>query len=211
MEIIWNPFAIEKKSMEIVDELLENAPEFPPDQKAIIKRIVHATGDPDLVNNIVFHPDAINEGIEALQNKSNIFVDVNMLKAGISLNELQKYGGSVVCSIADEYIKQIAKDLNTSRAAAAIRSHSGELNGAIIAIGNAPTALFEVLQMAEEGIKPALIIGTPVGFVGAKESKEMLIEQNNIPFITVTGTRGGSPIAAAVMNAILRLGGNNNA
>ena len=129
-----------------------------------------------------------------------------MVRTGINKRALKKFGGEVFCKIADDDTKELAKSANITRAMAAMRIFGKNLNGAIIAVGNAPTALFEVLRLVrEENILPAAIIGVPVGFVGAADSKVELAAQNKIPFITVSGTKGGSSIAVAVVNAILYL------
>ena len=129
-----------------------------------------------------------------------------MVRTGINKRALKKFGGEVFCKIADDDTKELAKSENITRSMAAMRIFGKNLNGAIIAVGNAPTALFEVLRLVrEENILPAAIIGVPVGFVGAADSKAELAAQNKIPFITVSGTKGGSSIAVAVVNAILYL------
>ena len=121
---------------------------------------------------------------------------------------MAKFGGEVHCLIGDALVAEEAKKLGITRSMVAMRTFGAKLNGSVVAIGNAPTALFEVLRlMREEGVRPACIIGIPVGFVGAAESKEALIEQSPVPYITVRGTKGGSPIAASVVNAIQYLKG----
>ena len=208
MEIIWNPKEIEAKSMAIVDEYLVGYA-FTPIEKDVVKRIIHTTGEPTILSSVLFHPYAARDGITALRGGANIFTDVNMLKAGINTKTLNGFGGEIFCGVAEEEIAQVAKDGGITRSAAAMRMYGKRLNGAVIAIGNAPTALFEVLDLIEKGIaKPALVVGTPVGFVGAMESKELMIEKNLIPYITVRGTRGGSPIAASIVNALMYFRGD---
>ncbi|OEF97991.1 precorrin-8X methylmutase [Desulfuribacillus alkaliarsenatis] len=208
LQIIWNPQEIERKSMSIIDEYLQGK-SFAPVEKDIIKRIIHTTGDPDILDSICIHKEASRAGIEALRGGCNVYTDVNMLLAGVNRKKLQGYGGDAYCKIADEDIAKAAQELGITRAAAAMRLWGSQLDGSVVAIGNAPTALFEVLDLIEKGIaKPALIVGTPVGFVGAMESKELMIEKNLVPYVTVRGTRGGSPSAVSVVNALLYYQGN---
>jgi len=209
MNIIWNPQEIEAQSMNIIESYLMDY-DFSPVQKEVVKRVIHTTGDPKIISNIRFHPDAVRAGINALHQGRPIFTDVNMLKAGINRKKIGGFGGEVFCSIAEPEVGEKAQEWGITRAAAAMRSFGERLNGAVVAIGNAPTALFEVLDLIEKGIaQPALIIGTPVGFVGAAESKDIMVEKNLLPYITVTGTRGGSPIAVSMINALLYYKGEN--
>ncbi|WP_405752454.1 precorrin-8X methylmutase, partial [Anaerovibrio slackiae] len=139
-----------------------------------------------------------------LQSGCNIYTDVEMVRTGINKRKLASFGGEVFCRVAEPEIAAAAKEQGITRSMAAMRSFGQEMNGAIIAIGNAPTALFEVLRMVEEeGLRPAAIVGIPVGFVGAADSKAALASNTLVPYVTVEGTKGGSPIAAAVINAIM--------
>ncbi|CFY06901.1 Cobalamin (vitamin B12) biosynthesis CobH/CbiC, precorrin-8X methylmutase [Syntrophomonas zehnderi OL-4] len=203
MDIIWDPQIIETQSMAIIEPYLQgysfNAPE-----KAVVKRVVHTTGDPSIIEHIFFHPAACKIGIEALRKATAVFTDVNMLLTGINPTKLAAYGATVSCGIAEPEVVKAASKWQITRAAAAMRLWGSRLNDAIVAIGNAPTALFELLALIDKGVaRPALIIGTPVGFVGAAESKEMMIKENLVPYMTIRGTRGGSTIAAAMVNALL--------
>ena len=204
MEFIKQPMAIENKSFEII------APYLPKNLSAeeikIYSRIIHAAGDVDYSNIIKISSGAIESGLNAIRAGKNIYTDVEMVRTGINKRELKKYGGEVFCKIADDDVKIFAEREKITRAMAAMRMFGESLNDSIIAIGNAPTALFEVLGME---IKPALIIGVPVGFVGAADSKEALANQNKIPFITVSGTKGGSSIAVAAVNALIYLLGRD--
>ena len=133
-----------------------------------------------------------------------------MVRTGINKRALKKFGGEVFCKVSDDEVKKFATTEKITRSMAAMRIFGKDLNNSVVAIGNAPTALFEVLRLVrEEKISPAVIIGVPVGFVGAADSKSELANQNEIPFITVEGTKGGSPIAVAAVNAILYLLDNN--
>ena len=133
-----------------------------------------------------------------------------MVRTGINKRKLAAFGGQVFCKVADPEIAKVAKEQGITRSMAAMRSFGQDMNGAIIAIGNAPTALFEVLRMVEEeNLRPAAIVGIPVGFVGAADSKAELAANTLVPYATVEGTKGGSPIAAAVVNAIMYIIDNN--
>lgn len=201
--MIKNPMEIENRSMEIIAPYLENL-NLSAEEVQIYSRIIHAAGDPDYARVIRIHPDAIESTKRAIQSGANVFTDVEMVRTGINKRVLNRFGGEVFCRVADDEIRSLAERENITRSMAAMRSFGKNLDGSIVAIGNAPTALFEVLRLSrEENIKPAVIIGIPVGFVGAADSKSELANQNQIPFITVEGTKGGSPIAAASLNAIL--------
>ncbi len=202
MDIIWNPQTIEAQSMAIIEPYLQGY-HFSPAEKAVVKRVVHTTGDPTIIDSIRLRPDACLTGIGALRQGAAIFTDVNMLMAGINKHKMAEYDGSISCAIAEAEVREAAADWQITRAAAAMRLWGNRLSGAIVAIGNAPTALFELLDLIEKNIaQPALIIATPVGFVGAAESKELLVKKNLLPYMTIEGTRGGSPIAAAMVNAL---------
>ena len=201
--MIKNPMEIENRSMEIIAPYLEKL-NLSAEEVQIYSRIIHAAGDPDYARVIRIHPDAIDSTKHAIQSGANVFTDVEMVRTGINKRVLNRFGGEVFCRVADDEIRSLAEKENITRSMAAMRSFGKNLDGSIVAIGNAPTALFEVLRLSrEENIKPAVIIGIPVGFVGAADSKSELANQNQIPFITVEGTKGGSPIAVASLNAIL--------
>jgi len=203
-DINWDPAAIMEESMRIIEGHIKNV-NLPVEEKTVIKRVVHTSGDPGLIDLMNFAPEAVQKGIEALKKRCHIFTDVNMVRSGINERLITKLGGQVHCHIASTRVAEIAKELGITRAAAAMRLNAGYLDGQLVAIGNAPTALFEILSLARRGIcRPALVVGVPVGFVGAAESKEALI-QSDLVYITLRGTRGGSPIAAAIINALLHL------
>lgn len=200
---IKKPMEIENRSMEIIAPHLEGL-NLTDDEKKIYSRIIHASGDVEYAPIIKIHPEAIAATKNALVEGKNIFTDVEMVRRGINLRTLKKFGGEIYCKISDVDTRELAKAENITRSMAAMRIFGKQLENQIIAIGNAPTALFEVLRLVkEENIRPAVIIGVPVGFVGAAEAKAQLILQKNIPFITVEGTKGGSSIAVAAVNAIL--------
>ncbi|HJT10198.1 MAG TPA: precorrin-8X methylmutase [Candidatus Nitrosotalea sp.] len=195
--------SIEDKSMEIIEKELGPHP-YSQNEWTIVKRVIHSTADFDFAkaNKIIFHKQAIESGINALKNGCNIIVDVNGVVGLLNKDNLSKFGNKVICSISDPAVVDEAKRQNKTRAQTAMRLGAKDIDGGIVAIGNAPTALQEIVQMAKEGIaKPALVIGIPVGFVCAAESKEELAK-TEIPYITNVGRKGGSPCASAILNAL---------
>ncbi len=196
------PLEIETESMKFIESKVDLS-RFSQAEIPVVKRIIHATGDLDIGKDVIFTPGAVHKGIQALKNGRDIITDVNMLKTGIDKKRLSHLGGEVHCRIDQKDIHSKAKDTGTTRAASAIYSFDEFISNQVVAIGNAPTALYALLDMVEEYIVPALIIGVPVGFIDAKESKEALQEME-IPYITIKGYKGGSPVASAVINAILR-------
>ena len=205
MDFIKEPMAIENRSMELIAPHLSG---LGLDERAtkVYSRIIHASGDVDYAPIIRVSPEAIDTAIEALRGGAHVYTDVEMVRTGINKKKLASFGGEVHCLVADPNIAAHAKKEGITRSMVAMRRFGKDLNGSIVAIGNAPTALFEVLRLVhEEGIRPACIVGIPVGFVGAAESKAELAENGIIPYITVAGTKGGSPIAAAAVNAMMYL------
>ena len=200
---ITKPMEIEDRSMEIIAPHLAGLA-LNDDERKMYSRIIHASGDVGYAPIIKIHPEAISATKAALLRGANIFTDVEMVRRGISIRTFTKFGGEIFCKVSDVDVREFAKQEGITRSMAAMRIFGKRLNGEIIAIGNAPTALFEVLRLVrEENIKPAVIIGVPVGFVGAAEAKAQLSAQNDVPFITVMGSKGGSSIAVAAVNAIL--------
>lgn len=198
--------SIEDKSMEIIENEIGphsyNEHEWP-----IVRRVIHATADFDFarVNKIVFHKDAIQSGINALKNGCNIVVDVNGVIGGFNKDNLKQYGNKTICNISDPDIVSEAKKLNKTRAQTSMRLASSQIDGGVVAIGNAPTALVEVIQMIREKVtQPALVVGIPVGFVCAVEAKEEL-QRLDTPYITNIGRKGGSPCASAIINALFKI------
>ena len=200
---IKDPMAIEDRSMEIIAPHLEGLA-LTDEEKIICSRIVHASGDVGYAPIVRIHPDLIDVAKSTLSAGRNIFTDVEMVRRGINIRTFRKFGGEIFCKISDVDTRELAKREGITRSMAAMRIFGKRLDGQIIAIGNAPTALFEVLRLVrEENIRPAMIIGVPVGFVGAAEAKSQLIAQREIPYVTVVGTKGGSSIAVATVNALL--------
>ena len=205
MDFITKPMEIEHRSMEIIAPHLAGLNLSEAETK-VYSRLIHAAGDVDYAPLIQIHPEAIEKAQKALLAGCDIYTDVEMVRTGINKRKLATFGGEVHCLIAAPEIAELAKAEGITRSMAAMRRFGRKLEGSIVAIGNAPTALFEVLRLTkEEGVRPACIVGIPVGFVGAADSKEALRQQELVPYITVEGTKGGSPIAAAALNAIMYL------
>jgi precorrin-8X/cobalt-precorrin-8 methylmutase len=203
------PEEIEQRSLQIIADLLP-AGVWEPGELAVVKRLVHTSGDPSLAAAVRFHAHAVAAGVTALLGGRTVFTDTQMVRIGINESRVAALGGEVECLIADEAIAAEAKRTGRTRAACAMRAFGSRLEGAVVAIGNAPTALREVLALAAEGVaRPALVIGMPVGFVDAAESKEALMA-SDLTYITIAGTRGGSPLAAATVNALLRILGEHD-
>lgn len=197
------PSEIEAESFKIIErEIGEHS--FDPATFKVIQRVIHATGDFSFAENMRFSPGAIEAGIEAIKAGKNILTDVTMVASGISKLMLQTYGGEVICKVADPDIATAAKAATKTRSEMAISTCLDDSIG-IVAMGNAPTALVQAIASVKEmdGPKP-LLIGVPVGFVNAAESKALLEEENGC-YITSLGRKGGSPVAAAIVNALIRL------
>lgn len=197
------PQDIEAESFRIIEREL-GPTGFTPDEFAVVRRCIHATGDFSFAENMRFHPQAISAGLAAIRAGKNILVDVNMAASGISRGLLAGFGGRVICRVAEPETAAMAKANGTTRSDAAM-SRSVADNIGIVAVGNAPTALLKVMELIDQGLfAPDLVIGVPVGFVNASESKEILVQQS-FPFITALGRKGGTPVAVAAVNALLRL------
>ena len=198
--------SIENESMEIIDREVGSHP-YSDMEWPIVRRIIHATADFDFAgkNKIVLHKDAIKSGTSALKNGCSIITDVNGVIGGLNKQNPKDFGNNLICNISDPDLAERAKQENKTRAQMSMRIAASEMNGGILVIGNAPTALLEVIKMIREGVtKPALVIGIPVGFVSAEESKEEL-QTVDVPFITNTGRKGGSSCAASIVNALFKL------
>ncbi len=195
------PESIEQESMRIIDGYTRGW-HIPDRVRPIVKRVIHTTGDFEYLKTLVFHPDAVRAGVDALRGGATIYTDVTMVKSGIN----KRYGHSVVCALNEEGVKELAEREGITRAAASIRSLSERLDGSIVAIGNAPTALLTLLDMVKSRmVSPALIVGTPVGFVNAREAKLVLEALDTVPYITNRGFKGGSTVAAAIVNALIKM------
>jgi precorrin-8X/cobalt-precorrin-8 methylmutase len=198
--------SIEDGSFAIIDS--EAGPhQFSPSEWQVVRRVIHATADFEFKDLMRFHPDAVRTGIDALRSGCPVVVDVKMITAGLNEDRLKVYGCSTHCFISDNDVIGAAKAANGTRAIEAMRKahRRGLLNGAIVAVGNAPTALLETARLVEEAdARPALVIGVPVGFVSAAESKEAALRLST-PYIVARGRKGGSTIAVAIIHALLLL------
>ncbi len=207
------PADIERTSMAIItQELDELGLALSPDEAPVIKRVIHTSADFDYAKNLVFTSDAVRLATDALRRGGQtIITDTNMAKAGVSRVGLDKLGGEVRCFMADPDIAQRAKDQGSTRAVAAMQKAARDYPGAILAVGNAPTALFEIVRQMERGVRPALVIGVPVGFVNVVEAKEAVLaacRRYDVPAIVALGRKGGSNVAAAICNALVYLAGD---
>ena len=196
------PADIEKRSFAIITEELGGRT-FPESVAEVVKRVIHTSADFDYADNLCFSPDAVERAKAALEAGATIVTDTNMALAGISKPTLAKLGGRAVCLMADEDVAREAKERGVTRATVSME-HAAKLDGPLIfAIGNAPTALIRLHELMEEGaVSPALVIGVPVGFVNVVESKELFIG-GETPYIIARGRKGGSNVAAAIVNALL--------
>ena len=199
--------SIEDASMQMIEDEIGthqyNEKEWP-----IVRRIIHSTADFDFAdkNKIIFQENAIQSAMDALKKGCSIVVDVNGVIGLLNKQNPKDFGNEIVCNISKPEIMELAKLEGKTRSQVSMREAKAEIDGGIVAIGNAPTALLEVIEMVKEGIvKPALIIGIPVGFICAVESKEALVKLENTPFITNLGRKGGSSSASAIINAIFKL------
>lgn len=196
------PMDIERRSFEIITELLGER-KFLPEEEPVIKRAIHTTADFDYADNLVFSKDAVKTGIEALRNGCDIVTDTQMARAGINKTILGKLGGTVHCFMSDEAVAKEAKERGITRAVVSMEHAANLKKPCIFAIGNAPTALIALKELSDaKKIEPVLIIGVPVGFVNVVESKELIIS-SSLPYIVARGRKGGSNVAAAICNALV--------
>jgi precorrin-8X/cobalt-precorrin-8 methylmutase len=206
MSVHLTPEEIEAASFRIIDAEVGEHP-WPATEWQVVRRVIHTSADFDYARTMVFSDNAALHGIAALRRGRGIVTDTNMAMAGIAKARLASCGIRIACHVSDPELAVAAKELGVTRSILAARKGAADQGNGIFVFGNAPTALFELLRlMREEGLRPDLIIGLPVGFVGAAESKERLIleaAQFEVPFITARGRKGGSNVAAAVVNALL--------
>jgi precorrin-8X/cobalt-precorrin-8 methylmutase len=175
---------------------------FSPEEERVAVRIIHASGMVEIARDIVFSPGVVAVARDALNNGAPILCDSKMVANGVTRARLPAHN-EVVCTLDDPRVADLARDVGNTRTAAAMELWRDRLAGAVVAIGNAPTALFRVLEMLDaSALKPAAVIGMPVGFVGAAESKEALIADGRVPFITIRDRKGGSAMTAAALNAL---------
>ena len=196
------PREIETRSFEIITQELGDR-KLPADQELIIKRCIHTSADFDYADNLCFSENAVKKAMDAIKGGACIVTDTQMAKSGINKRALARYGGEVFCFMSDEDVAAQAKENGTTRATASMDKAASLKQPLIFAIGNAPTALVRLYELIEEEkIRPELIIGVPVGFVNVVQSKE-LIMQTDVPYIVARGRKGGSNIAACIVNALL--------
>ena len=201
------PEEIEKRSFEIItEELIKRGIRLPKEEELITKRVIHTSADFDYAETLCYSKGAVEILKELIKNGADIVTDTNMALAGINKKALTKFGGEAHCFMADEEIALLAKQRNVTRAAVSMEKAAAIKKPVIFAIGNAPTALIKLYEMAEmrgkKEWKPAFVIGVPVGFVNVEAAKELILG-TDIPYIINKGRKGGSNIAAAICNAIL--------
>ena len=203
MPEITAPMEIEKRSFEIITEMLGNRV-LDPENEAVIKRVIHTTADLDFADTLVFSEHAVSKGIAALKSGCDIVTDTQMAKSGINKQILKSLGGEAHCFMSDPDVAEEAKSRGVTRAMVSMEKASTLPKRCIYAIGNAPTALFVLRELLEKGqlANAALIIAVPVGFVNVMESKELIIA-SDVPHIAARGRKGGSSVAAAICNAML--------
>ena len=201
------PADIERTSMGIITaELAARGLAIPPENAAVVKRVIHTTADFDYAENLRFTPGAAAAGVAAMRAGAVVITDTNMALAGITKPGLAKLGGQAACYMADPEVARIAAETGTTRAVASMHRAAQEHPGAILVVGNAPTALLTIAEEIEAGLRPALVIAVPVGFVNVVESKEALFAAcaaHGVPAIAAMGRKGGSTVAAAVCNALI--------
>ena len=198
------PAEIEARSMEIIQEELGGRT-FPAEVLPVVKRVIHTTADFDYAGNLVFSPGAVEQGVAAIKAGCAVVTDTQMARSGINKRVLERFGGEALCFMSDPDVADEAKARGVTRAAVSMERAAGLDRTLILALGNAPTALVRACELLEEGaMKPALIIGAPVGFVNVVESKELLLTED-VPYIVARGRKGGSNVAAAICNAMLYL------
>lgn len=196
------PMDIEKRSFAIITEELGDTPLIP-GTELVVKRCIHTSADFDYAKNLCFSPNAVEKAIEAIKNGACIVTDTQMAKSGINKRALARYGGEVYCFMSDEDVAKEAKEKGSTRATVCMDKAAAMDKPLIFAIGNAPTALVRLYELITEGkLKPELIIGVPVGFVNVVQSKELIME-TGAPYIVAKGRKGGSNIAACIVNALL--------
>ena len=199
--IITDPMEIEKRSMEIIESGLPKG--IPEENKAVVKRVIHCTADFDYAENLSFSKDAVQKALSALKKGCDIITDTQMALAGINKAAASKLGCRIHCFMSDPDVAEKAKELGCTRAAISMEKAKELDRPLIFVIGNAPTALLKLKELIDAGeIAPLLVIGVPVGFVNVVESKNAIME-TNVPYIISKGRKGGSNVAAAIVNALM--------
>ncbi|GAP63586.1 precorrin-8X/cobalt-precorrin-8 methylmutase [Ardenticatena maritima] len=203
------PEQISAASFAVIRRTLQAAGvRLPPEQAPIVERIIHATADFEFAHITRFSAGAVAAGVAALQQGAPIVCDVNMVRVGLDMRRLRDLGGAAYCFVHEATTAERARCEGITRSAAGVRiaAEQGLLDGGVLVVGNAPTALFEALHLLDtERIRPALIVGVPVGFINTVESKAALMHRHDVAWIATAGRKGGSPVAVAIVNALLRL------
>lgn len=198
------PEEIERRSFEIIDGLVDLSGRTPA-EAALVRRVVHATGDPAFAPLLSWSPRAVELGAAALAAGAPVVTDVEMARAGVSKVRAARFGSSVSCYLAAPGVPEEARDRGLTRSIVAVERAVAEHPEAVFAFGNAPTALFRLLELVDEGrARPALVVGVVVGFVGAAESKDALMARADVPWVSCRGNKGGSNVAAACVNALFK-------
>lgn len=201
------PNEIEKRSFELIEEELAAAGKtLDPKTKPIVLRVIHTTADFDFFDNLKFSENAVDTAVTLLRSGTDIVTDTNMARAGINKTALAKWGGEVRCFMADEDVARAAAERGITRAAASADKAAALGRPVIFACGNAPTALIRLSELIRAGeFRPELVIAAPVGFVNVVPAKELIME-SGVPYIAAVGRKGGSAVAAAIVNALIRMG-----
>ena len=195
------PEEIEALSFKIIDQEA-GSHHFSSEQWQVVRRMIHTSADFEYKNSVRFHPQALRAGLDAIGQGKVLFTDTNMARVGIRKKELSRFGAEVKCYISDDHVRRIAADTGVTRASAAVDAAIDKISGGIYVVGNAPTALLRLIELVKgKKVSPALIIGLPVGFVNAAEAKAALMELD-LPYISNIGRKGGSNVAASVVNAL---------
>ena len=201
------PEEIDRESLKMVQASLPTSLSLSPQEHYVLCRIVRAEGDPAIAESVRFSDGAVERGLEALKSGAAVVTDVRMVEMGISKALLRNRGVATHCMIDAPEVAERAQREGTTRSVAAVRELAPLMNGSVVAVGNAPTALLALLDLVDSGnVAPALVLGMPVGFVACAESKDELVRRD-VPHIAITGRRGGSSAAAATVNALLDLMG----
>ncbi len=200
------PEDIQKRSFEIIDAEVPEPRPFQGDQWLVVRRMIHTSADFDLLDLIRFHPQATGRGIESLSRGCTIITDTEMAHAGITSARMNRLGCTVECLMNAPEVRERALRDGVTRASAAVDCALSRIDGGIYVVGNAPTALLRLLERIAEGAcRPDLVVGMPVGFVNAARSKDLLVEQGVVPYITIRGRKGGSALAASVINQLAEM------
>jgi len=210
MSYVKEPMSIEKKSFEIIDQEMDQGlkSRLTMEELAVVKRVIHTSGDFEYQQLIGFQHNPIEEGIKALSEGTKIYADTNMICAGVNKRTLQRLGCEVYTHVSDEEVAKEAKEKGETRSMIGMKKALEDPQTSIFIIGNAPTALFTLLENRKTDNRPKLVIGVPVGFVGAEESKKEL-EKTDLPSVVIRGRKGGSTIGVAIFNAMMYLVDND--